>query len=278
MSIIKKLDQNGSHLLAIILAVVIIGVIGFAGFRVFQSKPGGSSGSQGGKGGDSKVSWEFMGEKWESSGTAPKCEDPIAMQSPADISKATQVLYPGQQRSTGYKTHGGFRFENNPTGDVSVTIPRDSSLVKASRYIEQGEIQYFFVFTSPCGIAYRFDHLRELTPAFQAIADKLPEAKVDDSRTTPLSPAVAFKAGEKVATKVGFAKTQNASFDFGVYDLRAKNAASSDAVYAAKHSDDKEFAPYGVCWFDVLPAKDAAIVKGLPAGDQTAGKTSDYCK
>ena len=38
--------------------------------------------------------------------------------------------------------------------------------------------------------------------------------------------------------------------DFGVYDLRVRNPATSNRF--------GELAPYGICWFDALPASDAA--------------------
>lgn len=236
-----------------------------------QTERSSSSSSSTANNGD--VTWQFTGSQWEASGKAPACAEPIALQTPtADLSKASSILYPGQVRGGDYKPHGGFRFDNVANNEVAVRIPLDGHLVMGSRYIEQGETQYFFVFTNPCGIAYRFDHLLTLTPTFQAYADQLPAAKVDDSRTTPFNPPVAVNAGDVVATKVGFATTKNASFDFGVYDLRKASSTSAAA------QQDNQFGPYGVCWFDMLPAADATTVKALPAGDAQAGKTSDYCK
>jgi len=281
----KKLDQKGFHLVPIVVGVVVIAGIGFAGWRVLSKDKSGktenntsqSSGSSQTSAG-SDVTWQWNGDRWEASDTAPTCSEPMAFASPVDISKATSTLYPGQQRSTGYKTHGGFLFYGSDNDDITVTIPIDSHLIKASRYIEQGDVQYFMVFTTPCGFAYRFDHLLTLSPKFQAIIDKLPEAKVDDSRTTPMEPPIAFKKGEVVATAVGFVTKKNVSTDFGVYDIRQPNAASKDSAYASRHADEKEFAYYGVCWFDLLPSADATIVKALPAGDGASGKSSDYCK
>lgn len=281
-----KMTKNdwGFHLTAVVLAVVVIGAIGLVGYKVFSKNDKNDSTTNSNtqqavsSGESSDVTWQFNGEKWEASATAPACKDPFKFESPTDLSKATQVLYPAQQRSTGYKTHGGFRFDNSNNEDITVKAPFDSHLIKASRYIEQGDVQYFMVFTIPCGMAYRLDHLLTLSPKFQAVIDKLPAAKVDDSRTTPIEPALAVKTGEVVATAVGFVTNKNVSFDFGVYDLRATNEISKDASWAAKHADDKEFAPYGVCWLDMFNATDSAKVKSLPAGDTAAGKTSDYCK
>ncbi|MDO8755279.1 MAG: hypothetical protein Q7J80_15385 [Anaerolineales bacterium] len=224
------------------------------------------------------VVWQWDGEKWRPSGSPPNCIDPITLESPIDITTATAILYPGQTRGGDYKAHGGFRFDNAPSNSLDVKIPLDGHIIEASRYIEQGEVQYFFIFTSPCGIAYRLDHLLSLTSKFQAVADTLPEAKVDDSRTTLLKEPVAVKPGEIIATAIGFASNGNVSFDFGVYDVRKLNEASQDPAWAAKHEQSKEFDYYGICWLDLLPSKDVEVVKLLPGGDQQAGKTSDYCK
>jgi len=109
------------------------------------------------------------------------------------------------------------------------------------------------------------------------LADMLPEAKADDSRTTKLSPT-AVTAGETIATAVGFAKTSNVSVDFGVYDLRAPNTASKSSAYQTEHKDQASLAYFGVCWLDLFSSDDKLAAKALPGGDATAGKTSDYCK
>ena len=283
----KRLNQTGSHLVAVLIIVLVLAVAGITGWRVYSSKNNKSqtdnsqqSATTGQKAITAEASpivWMWSGEKWVSSKTAPSCDDPLVFkQSPADVSKASSVLYPGQQRSTGYKPHGGLRF--TVTDQITVRMPIDAFVVSGSRYIEAGETQYMFFFETSCGLAFRFDHLLTLDPKFQALADKLPSAKPDDSRTTNFETPASFRAGDVVATAVGFPKMDNISFDFGVYDLRQRNSAASSASYVAKHKDELSQAAYGVCWFDMLPSKDAATVKGLPAADQAAGKTSDYCK
>ncbi len=277
-----KLNQKGFHLVGIVLIVIVLGVVGFAGWKVFGKKENKQTATNTSSPStntiDSDVTWQWDGERWTSSGTPPACSEPLAFASPVDISKATATLYPGQKRATGYKTHGGFLFQNSDNKDIKVTVPVDSHLIKASRYIEQGDIQYFLVFSVPCGLAYRFDHLLTLSSKFQDIINKLPEPKVDDSRTTPIDPPIAVKKGEMVATASGFVTKKNVSMDFGVYDLRKPNIASKDSAYVSTHAEEKEFAFYGICWFDLLPSADAQKVKNLPAADPQAGKTSDYCK
>ena len=282
----RKLNQNGlAHLFLVVFLLVVVAVVGFAGWRVLSSKkdkPASDSSQTNNSGGSdsaSAVYWNFDGSKWNASDTPPSCPEPLKLtNSPVDVSKATAILYPGQTRGNNYKPHGGFRFDGSKNEDISVKVPMDAYVTKGSRYIEQGETQYMFFFVNSCGIEYKFDHLLTLSSTFQALADKLPAAKVDDSRTTDFDPPVAVKAGDVIATAVGFKKTGNASVDFGVYDLRAPNAASKNSIYATTHDQYKETDFFGICWFDLLPGSDAGTVKSLPAADGQSGKTSDYCK
>lgn len=222
------------------------------------------------------VSWSFNGSDWTVSGTPPACPSPLAITSPVDVSLASAILYPGQSRGGNYKPHGGFRFDGKANTAITVRAPLDGVVYNASRYIEAGETQYLITFIHPCGLMYRFDHLLTLSPAMQAVADTLPAAQVDDSRTTNITSGISVKAGDVIATAVGFKKTSNVSVDFGLYDLRSANAAAADATYARSHG--AEYDQHAVCWLSLLPTADATKVQSLPAGDQTAGKTSDYCK
>lgn len=232
--------------------------------------------------GSPKHSWEFDGENWKTTlSSIPSCETPLIPLSPVDTKKATAILYPGQYRGTDYKAHGGFRFDNNLNNNIEVKVPIDSEVLKASRYIENGEIQYLFEFLNSCGIGVRFDHLLTLSPAFQAIADTLPPAKTNDSRTTDFAPnQYEFKKGDLIATRIGFEKSKpiNVAVDFGVYDYRQRNIASNDAQFTSTLISKASQAFYGICWLTELPTDDAVRVIQLPAGDQMSGKKSDYCK
>ncbi len=280
---LRTLNQEGSHVIVVILIVAVLGIIGFAGWTVMKSetKTTGSTdtSTKSVSQEDSNVTWSWGGSEWQASGKAPDCPSPLVFEkSPVDVSKATSILYPGQARGGNYKPHGGFRFDGLKNDDVSVVAPMDGALTEGSRYIEQGETQYMLMFTNACGISYRFDHLLTLSPAMQAEVEKLPAAKQDDSRTTRFDNPVSVKLGDEIASSVGFKQTNNASVDFGVYDLRARNEASKDQDYVAMHQNELSQAAYAVCWFDMLQKNDADTVKALPAGDQTSGKTSDYCK
>lgn len=222
------------------------------------------------------VIWEFMGTAWQANGTPPDCPDPLVLQSPVDLDEVTAILYPGQTRGNDYKPHGGFRFDNATSNNMTVTAPLAGYVSRAARYIERGDVQYLFEIVNPCGVMYRFDHLLTLSPKFQIIAETLPTAQPDDSRTTAIQTTATVNGGETIATAVGFvSQERNVSVDFGVYDLRQKNAASSESSYTSSHG--AELAQYGVCWFDWLSAADEAQVRILPPGDSASGKNSDYC-
>lgn len=272
-------NQKGFHLVILLVVIAVVGVLGFAGWRVYQMKAKSETtfsvqNTQTGKA--EKVTWSRTGDGWKVSGTPPACPEPL-VKLPVDISQATSILYPGQTRGGDFKAHGGFRFDNQKDNSMTVTAPLDAELVYASRYIEMGELQYMFDFVAPCGYTYRFDHLLALGPKFQAMADKLPPAKENDSRTSTVSPAVPVKAGETIATQIGMNKDRlNVFFDWGVYDMRSTNQASKDAAWAAAHNFPN--AQHGVCWFDLLSTQEEAKVRALPASDGDSGKNSDYCK
>ena len=287
----KKLDQEGFAHIAIVLVLVVLVVVGFAGWRVVNRnknsndyKPTSEQVDNTDRSLDSKplntspIAWSRTDSGWTSNGTVPACQNPLTIQSPVDIGKASAVLYPGQYRGGNYKSHGGFIFNGSSNDSITVKVPQDSAVYKGSRYIESGEVQYMFILIAPCGIMYRFDHLLTLSPAFQKLADSLPPAKVDDSTTTNFTTAPTVKANEIVATAVGFKKSGNTSVDFGVYDLRVKNAVSQTAAWQKEHPMANEFGAYGICWLNNLTGSDKTRANALPGGDGQAGKKSDYCK
>ena len=268
-----KHKQHGFSAVLVLVVIGIIAGIGLVGWRVtqHQSAPhGGGTAQTPENDKNADVVWTFNGTAWAASGESPGCPDPLTVKSPADIKKATAVLYPGQTRGGNYKPHGGLRFDGLRNDEVAVSMPMDAHLV-------EGEEQYLLVFQNSCGLNFRFDHLLTLSPAMQKVADTLPAAKPDDSRTTPLPSSLKVAAGEVIATAVGFKKTQNVGFDFGMYDLRTPNLASKNATYAAAHQNEASQAFFAVCWVNMLKGDDAQRALALPGGDQMAGKTSDYC-
>jgi hypothetical protein len=225
---------------------------------------GGTTGGGTSTGGTSAAaSWSFNGTSWQATGTPPSCPAPL-LGAPADLSRATAVLYPGQVRGGDYKAHGGLRFDGSPN-TVTVVAPMDATVYRGVRYVEAGETQYMFDFINNCGVMFRLDHLLELSSRFAAIAATLPAAGASTVTTTISGQTVS--AGETIATAIGFRTTSNVGFDFGVYDLRQRNPATT--------SRTGELIPYGVCWLDRMSAANNAIVGALPPGDQAQGRTSD---
>lgn len=210
----------------------------------------------------------------ELSASRSACPSPFIFKLPADVNLATSILYPGQERTGGFKPHGGFRFDRSEPDEITVTAPIDAYVIAGARYPVNGELQYTFDFQHPCGIQYRLGHLLTLTPKFQAIAEKFPLPTTTDSRTTQINPPIHVPQGEVIATAVGL--KNNPFFDWGVYDYRQKNEASQDPAWVATHAE--EIYHYGVCWFDWISAEDRAKVVSLPSSDSKNGKKSDYCK
>ena len=201
------------------------------------------------------------------------CPTPL-LQTPVDLSKVTSILYPGQERGGNYKAHGGFGFDNATDNSVIVKIPLNGKVNRVVRYREMGEIQYLFEFDGDCGVSFRFDHLRKLTPKFEAIVNAFPIK--EDTRTDLVNPPIPVTVGEVIATEVGFLK--NVSVDFGVYDMRQKNEASKDPAWASAHSQYPADS-YGICWLNSLPQADSVAVNLLPSRDGSKnGQKSDYCK
>lgn len=228
----------------------------------------------------SAVTWQLReGKTWVPTNTPPPCPDPLAFASPVDISRVTGILYPGQPRENAWKPHGAFVFKNQ-TNEAIVTVPFDAQVVRGSRAFRNGEHQYSFEFIAPCGIWYSLGHLLELDPKFLAIANKLP--LIDDDKEGfhvnqiyDVTPPINVTTGEVIATKVGYAKTNNVVVDFGVLDLRHKNGAKLRPKWAQYA---QEFDEYAVCWLDFLPPDDAMHLRKLfGSGDHETGIKSDYC-
>ncbi|MCA9334258.1 hypothetical protein KC963_04370 [Candidatus Saccharibacteria bacterium] len=260
-----KRNQTGFAHFAIVLVLMVIAVVVGVGYYVLS------------KNRDSSQSSQSASYNRNESGSSTDCPDPLLVP-PVDTEKVTSILYPGQTRGGQYKPHGGFRMDGSSNA-VEVKAPMDAKLVAGSRYIEQGEQQVLLDFQTSCGVNFRFDHLLTLSPEIQAVVDTLPPAKPDDSRTTNFDEQISVKTGDVIATAVGFAKTNNAAFDFGVYDTRQPNSASKDSKYKAAHPDldNNEQLKYAVCWLDLFSPAIANTLKALPAGDQASGKSSDYC-
>lgn len=231
----------------------------------------------------SDVSWHLeKGGVWVASGAPPACPNQPIFTMPVDINLVTAILYPGQIRGDAYKPQGGFRASDQTVDNkITVTVPLDATITRGSRAFRNGENQYSFEFVNSCGIWYSLGHLLVLDPKFLAIANLLP--LIDDDKdgfhTTQIydvTPPVAVKAGEILATAVGYAKQHSVFFDWGVLDLRHTNGFTISPDWAAKYGS--EFDRYAVCGIEMLPPTDTARLKALHSGTVESGTRSDYCQ
>jgi hypothetical protein len=289
----KKSSQAGFHVIELVIALVVLAIIGFAGFKVFGNKS--QKADQAAKttqtaksGSTDPVKWAFNGNemKWfTQTGTAPACKDPFVFdQSPVDLSKILAVLMPGSYRGFSYKPHGGMRLKDPSSGKIEVRMPIDATLTGLTRYYEgePAELQYLLTFETDCGIAFRFDHIYTLAPAFQAIAETTPKPKLNDTSSNPNLPfaRTKFKSGDLVATEVGFPRIKNFGFDFGAYDHRKPNEISKNTKWANIHNKYQDTEWFGSCWIDMLPGADKAKAKELAFVVINPSKPniiSDYC-
>jgi hypothetical protein len=290
-----KKNQAGFHLTALVLGLAVLGLVGFAALRILgkekspvtsgqqQTVPNNSQQTQAG----GEVRWAFNEKelKWYAqTGTPETCSDPFVFdRSPVDLSKIMVIGMPGQYRGYSYKPHGGLRLADPDSGKIDVLMPADATLVSLKRYYEGSpkELQYLLTFETDCGIAFRFDHIYALAPAFQKIAETTPQP-TDDTRTDPNLPftRTKFKSGDLVASEVGFPHIKNFGFDFGTYDYRHRNTVSQNAAWAALHNQFQGQEWYGTCWIDQLPGGDAGKAKELAFVVINPAKPniiSDYC-
>lgn len=282
-----KNKQNGFSIVEVLIVIVIFGVVGFVGWRVLSSKrdktetsSNNSTKHQSPSTDSEELIWRQTEKGWEATQKVPMCPTQPMLKLPADLSKVTSVLYPGQTRGGNYKPHGGLRFDTIKDNSVTVTAPIDGYIVRGAQYLAEGttEVQYTFDVMNNCGIMYRVGHLRVLPANLQKLADTWP-APSASSATQQVSPAVYVKQGDVLATKVGITSDSNTFFDWGVYDYRQENEASKSSAYQTAHAQDKELSWHAVCWLkDWLPAAEQTKLAALPAGDPSSAKNSDYCK
>lgn len=288
--------QNGFHVVELIIVAVVIGLIGLVAYMFVSNlnksdeQPATVKTSDGNT--VTRVEWAYNEQTLEwyaKAGTPPKCRNPFKFDmTPVDMSQVMVTGLPGAYRGFSYKPHGAFRLNDNTNGSAEIKLPIDATLVGLTRYYENTpdnppELQYLLTFETDCGIAFRFDHLHTLTPAFQAIANTTPEPKLNDTRTNPddAPDPVAFKSGEVIATKEGFLLSRNYGFDFGVYDYRQRNEISKNKKWADIHRQYSSLDYHGVCWFDMLPGGDAATATRLSEVTINPQRPnlviSDYC-
>lgn len=283
-----KHDEQGFSIVEGFIILLVIALLATAGWYVFNknkpTKAGKSTNNSAGSDtatdtGEKEFVWQRTNDGWEArNGDAPSCDSQPMLINPVDINKVTYVLYPGQVRGGNYKPHGGLRLDGTNSEKISIKAPLDGFVIRGSRYIEQGEVQYSFDVFNNCGIMYRLDHLLEISDELKALTSNWPDAQENDSRTHNIDSPLFINQGDEIASSVGYPDQGNIFFDLGVYDFRQRNEASGSLEYQQKHGSDKELSWHAVCWLkDWIPESDQAILRNLPAGDSISGKTSDYC-
>lgn len=276
-------NERGLVGVEIILAVVVLVAVGFVGWKLVVSKNNDALNTASVNSSEKGqfVGWRFDGDIWKAVNDAPKCEDPLVISSPVKVSEVDGILLPGEVRGGDFKPHGGLsRSAFNNRNRIDVSAIRDAYVYQGARYLHDGKtVQYMFDFIDPCGIRYRLDHLAMLTPDFQKLADELPEAKTNDSRTTEIKP-VLIKKGTLIATEIGIKADGNAFFDFGVYDLRAPNQASKTSLYTTDQLriSDKEQSFFALCWMDYMQGSEKTVITALPLRNGDPQGISDYCR
>jgi hypothetical protein len=283
-------NQQGIGTLGILVVAGTLFIVGLAGWSVFaamskKDKPATNT-AQTGQTETDMIDAEDTGRmvRWDvnADGTwkavdpnPPICPVQPMMQAPATFNNLTLVQYPGQTRDGAYKTVGTLTFTGIGNDVVEVTAPMDATVLRGSRYVVSGEMQYNFDFVNSCGVMYRLGHLRKLTSSLEAIANTFPETSEHDGKTSRAPEGVTVMAGERIATSIGLQKAGKTFFDFGVYDLRTPNVLSQNTGYIQQNG--LELAGHGVCWFDWLPPSDAAKARNAGNAQPTAAKKNDYC-
>lgn len=260
------------------LGIFILIILGSIAFFFVQTRKSPSQPSLG----NTEVSWVFDNDTktWQANGNPPDCPEDLKFPAPVDLSLASGILYPGQERGGDYKPHGGFRFDNRDSNEIEVRAIMDGVILKASKYLEAGEEQILFFYVNDCGVMVMHDHFLTLSPKLEEALSKLPLNQEGDSRTTNIEPKAAIKKGDVLATEIGhknYKGQKNIFVDFGLYDLRQTNGVIYDSSFRSRFPMIDEYGLYAVCWFDYLFPGDESIVRSLPAGGHE-GKVSDYCK
>lgn len=235
---------------------------------------------------ETKPFWEYnpskpeLGWYWAREGKPPACTEPIVMESPIDVNFVTAILYPGQIRGDGpkdFKPHGGFTLK--PNSPIEIKAPMDGYLVSVAKFTDVFGYHVGLTFQHPCGIQFGGGHWGALPPDIQAVVDKVPIKGFGESRTEPIIPPYFIKKGQVIVTGLQEkAHPERPGFDWGVADYRQRNAASNDPQFRELYGYAPWNTYYGVCWLDLLPPDQRAVLKGLPGGDGKQGKNSAYCK
>lgn len=230
------------------------------------------------------IMWNWMDNQgaWVANGTPPLCTFPIIPTGALlNFSKVLSLIQPGQSRGGSYKPHGGLRWSayGSYTPDVRISVPFNGYVVQAWQYLVGGIYQFGVNIENPCGFMVRIGHMHIPSPQFTQILSSLPAAAENDSREYQISPPIAVKIGDVIATGVGMpapapADSLGAYIDLGLLDLRHVNPALGSDY---SNNADVKYAKYSLCWYqgNYLSPSDQAIAANLPLAN--GDPKSDYC-
>lgn len=235
---------------------------------------------------ETKPFWEYdpskpeLGWYWAREGKPPACPEQLVLESPIDVSLATGILYPGQIRGDGpkdFKPHGGFNIK--PGSKIEIRAPMDGYLTSVARFTDEFGYHVGLTFQNPCGIQFGGGHWGALPPDLQAVVDKIPIKGFKESVNEPVLPPYPIKKGQIIVTGLQEGVNQERpGFDWGVADYRQPNAASQDPRFRELYGSSPWNTYYGVCWLDLLPPDQQAVLRPLPGVDGKQGKSSEYCE
>ena len=147
------------------------------------------------------------------------CENnpqPIFTYDITDLSQIYQITPPGTIFDNGavVKPHSYLWIKNN--AEVPIYAPVDMKLAAGSygRDKEGDKPGYILFFDVSCEVEIKFDHIDRPVDSIIKVLPQTPTLK--DSRTTPATEKIKFKAGDLIAHTKGTSEANN--WDFGVFN------------------------------------------------------------
>lgn len=170
-------------------------------------------------------------------------EPPVLTADITDFSKIQKITAPGTASSEGPKGHS---FIWTAGARVPIYAPVaatfDSGSYSKDNAGSKAQYLLFFRVKGSCGYQFKFDHIDEPDAAIRA---QLPsEPKVADSRGTPATTPVEFKASDLIGYTSGNVPSGN--WDFGLYNTKKDGALAAQGSYGIHRNS--------VCWPDFYAA------------------------
>ncbi len=175
---------------------------------------------------------------------APSCipkEQLVFSKDITDLSRISQITPPGFTVQNGdLKTHSYLWIGDGK--EVPIYAPADARLVAGAHYSESGMSQYHLLFEVACDTEFKFDHF--LNP-IDDIKKVFSSQTQTDTRTSPPTAALVFKAGDLLGYTSGTPQAHN--WDFGLYYRAQTNSkyTGNQKAYGSDH--------YAICPYEFFP-------------------------